>query len=439
MVGDNPETYVEDTNLLFVSIDGLITDIAWRVSREGFPVRYYVETDYARDVGEGFVPKTDAWRDELEWADVVVFDDTWGGGEHAQQLREEGMAVIGGSAFTDQLEEDRELASNVMSDMGLDVIPENTFDDYESAIRHVRANPAAYVIKPCGEVQNFKELLYVGRAEDGRDVIAVLERYREKWGDEIDRFQLQRRVEGVEISVCGFFNGQKFIEPVSYTFEHKPLFPGDVGPMTGEMGTSMFWTEPTRLFDETIRPFAPRLREEGYHGPFDINCIVTEDSVRPLEMTPRFGYPQIAIQEEGLKTPVSKLLLDLANGRDPDLEVHRGFQVGARICVPPFPYDDLDVFNAQSRDAPVWFEQSNGGIPDGVHLEDLKHTNGEYRVAGETGEILVITGRGESMEKAQQEMYAMTDQIIAPNMYYRNDIGDRWYEEGDLLLSWGYI
>jgi phosphoribosylamine--glycine ligase len=33
-------------------------------------------------------------------------------------------------------------------------------------------------------------------------------------------FQLQRRVEGVEVAICGFFNGERFVEPVNFNFEH---------------------------------------------------------------------------------------------------------------------------------------------------------------------------------------------------------------------------
>jgi phosphoribosylamine--glycine ligase len=34
-------------------------------------------------------------------------------------------------------------------------------------------------------------------------------------------FQLQRKVEGVEIAVCGFFDGERFIDRVNFNFEHK--------------------------------------------------------------------------------------------------------------------------------------------------------------------------------------------------------------------------
>ncbi len=28
---------------------------------------------------------------------------------------------------------------------------------------------------------------------------------------------------------------------------------------------------------------------------------------------------------------------------------------------------------------------------------------------------------------------------MIPNMYYRKDIGDRWYEDSDRLHAWGYL
>lgn len=56
--------------------------------------------------------KTDDWEAELEWADVVVFDDIWvgddvGTGELARELRERDHAVVGGTPNTYRLEGDR--------------------------------------------------------------------------------------------------------------------------------------------------------------------------------------------------------------------------------------------------------------------------------------------------------------------------------------------
>jgi len=107
------------------------------------------------------------------------------------------------------------------------------------------------------------------------------------------------------------------------------------------------------------------------------------------------------------------------------------------MCVPPFPADDVEWFEEHSRDLVVRFR--GDGIPDGIHLEDIKHTDGEYRVAGETGEVLVVTGKGRTMRLAQEQAYSRAEEVILPNKFYRSDIGDRWFEDIEQLVSWGYL
>ena len=86
---------------LFVSITGLISDIAWQVAKEGHEVRYCIEDEKERDIADGFVPRVRDWQREVDWADVIVFDDTLGQGEKAQALRAKGNAVIAGTPYTD--------------------------------------------------------------------------------------------------------------------------------------------------------------------------------------------------------------------------------------------------------------------------------------------------------------------------------------------------
>ena len=434
---------MDSRNFLFVSLDAaLIADIAWQVHREGHDVRYYIEEEGDREIGDGFVPKTDDWRAEVDWADVIVFDDIWvgrevGTGAIAEELRADGHAVIGGSPATDRLEEDRGYAMNVLEEHGVETLDHREFTDFDEAIAFVHENPDPYVIKPLGEVQNVKRLLYVGREDDGGDVVDVLSAYKKAWGHRMKGFQLQRRVEGVEVALCGFFNGREFIEPVNFNFEHKKLFPGNIGPSTGEMGTSMFWTERNRLFERTFGRLEGWLADEGYVGSIDLNCIVNERGIYPLEFTPRFGYPTIVLQEEGMNTPTGEFFYELANGREADLDVHQGYQIAVRVCVPPFPFDDEKTFDENSRNAAIIFESDSR---EGIHIEDTKNVDGQWRVAGTSGIVAVATGKGPTMRDAQSAVYERIDDIVIPNLYYRDDIGDRWIEaDGDRLLSWGYL
>jgi len=236
-------------NFLFVSYDGLIGDLAWSVIKEGHQVKYAISNPEDREVGAGFVPMVDDWRPEVDWADVIIFDDVLGMGTEAKKLRDAGKLVVGGTPYTDMLEDDRSFGQEELKKHDISIIPYRHFESFDDAINFVRENKARYVIKPSGEAQNLKGLLFIGEEEDGSDVIQVLEDYQQAWSDKIPTFQLQRRVEGVEVAVGAFFNGKEFAYPININFEHKQLFPGDLGPSTGEMGTAMFWSGPNRIFN----------------------------------------------------------------------------------------------------------------------------------------------------------------------------------------------
>src|SRR6185312_5945560 len=110
---------------LFVSIDGLIADIAWQVAKEGHDARLFIEAKNERDIGDGFVPKTDDWERDVEWADVIVFDDVLGQGKKAAKVRAGGKLVVGGSAYTDRLEDDRAFGQQELKAAGVAIIPQD--------------------------------------------------------------------------------------------------------------------------------------------------------------------------------------------------------------------------------------------------------------------------------------------------------------------------
>lgn len=420
---------------LFVSYDGTNTDLAWTVAKEGHPVRLYLEREEFGNVGQGFIERIDDWQSHVEWADVIVFDAI-GNGLVAQELRERGKLVVGGTPYTDRLEHDRSFGQEELKRHKVRILPFQGFNNFPEAIEYVKQNPSYYVVKPSGKAQNLKQLLYVGQEEDGSDVIRMLYAYEKTWSEDIDTFQLQKRVTGVEVAVCGFFNGKQFVPPVFVSFEHKKLFPGELGVSTGEMGTSGFWSPTSPIFEATLRKLEGTLAEEGYIGPIDLNCIVNGNGIYPLEFTCRFGYPEIQLQQEGILEPMGQMLWKLANGEDFAIRIKRGYQVCALLVVPPFPFQDPKTFESFSEDAVVVFKKQ---MKEGVHLGDLREVNGEWLITGNEGVALIISGSGSTMREAQKQMYSRIGNVQISNMYYRTDIGDRWVDDSDKLRSWGYL
>ena len=180
----------------------------------------------------------------------------------------------------------------------------------------------------------------------------------------------------------------------------------------------------------------PVLASEGYVGYIDVNCIVNNHGIYPLEFTSRFGYPTISIQQAGMLTPIGQFFLDLADGNDPKLKTRSGFQIGVRIVVPPFPFDDDETFDSFSKDSVIVFKKPP---QDEIHIEDEKQVNGQWLVAGTSGVILTVIGMGPTMRQAQSQVYSRIKNVLIPNMYYRTDIGDRWVEDTDRLHTWGYL
>src|SRR3989344_1631357 len=229
---------------LFVSWESLSGDLAWQIKKEGHEVKIYIKSEDDKDVYDGFLEKVSDWKQFVDWADVIVFDDV-GFGKEADELRKKGKLVVGGSEYTDKLEENREFGQSEMKRVGMLTLPHWDFSNYDLALKFIEENPGRYVYKPSGfTLSNWKGFLFLGKDEDGKDLLEIIRSNKKVLQSRIKEFQLQKFVQGVEIAVGAFFNGNDFIYPLNINFEHKKLFPGNIGPFTGEMGTLDYWSQP---------------------------------------------------------------------------------------------------------------------------------------------------------------------------------------------------
>lgn len=420
---------------LFVSLESLSGDLAWQIKKEGHEVKAYIKSNDDSDVYDGFFDKVASWKDNIDWADVIIFDDI-GFGAEADELRKKGKLIVGGSQYTDRLEKDREFGQSEMKRVGMLTLPHWDFTDYDTALKFIEENPGRYVYKPSGFTpSDSKGLLFLGKDEDGKDIHEIIRSNKKVLQNRVKELQLQKYVQGVEIAVGAFFNGNDFIYPININFEHKKLFPGDIGPFTGEMGTLMYWTGPNTIFKTTLEKMREDIKKSGYVGYIDINCIANGRGIYPLEFTARFGYPTISIQMEGVISEWGEFMYSIAKGENFDLKTKKGFQIGIVCATPPWPYADKSEAEIY-RDLSIIFKKPN---IDGVHLGDIKLVEGTWRITGYMGYDLIVTGNGVTVEDARKQAYSRIDNIPLQNMFYRTDIGLGWSEDSDKLQTWGYL
>lgn len=433
-------------HVLFISGELIANELVSLLQLEGHQVKLFIKEIALRDCCQGFVDVIDDWEAELAWVGkngLIIFDDI-GFGEKQDALRKQGYRVVGGSALGDRLEIDRAYGQEIFGKYGIRQIPSFNFTSVREAIKHVRSAPdKQWVVKLNGS-QHVSTSNYVGQLSDGLDVINVLKRYQ----DTDHHVHLQQKIIGVEVGVGRFFNGNDWIGPIEINFEHKSLMPGGIGPKTPEMGTLMWYDEDESnvLFQETLAKLSLHLQEIGFHGDFDVNCIVNSEGVWPLEATARFGDPSTAMQAELHLSPWGEFLGAVADKCQYKLNFKKGYGIVVTIAIPPFPYEYLSPEYA-SKDIEIDFREplNEEDILKHYFFEEVSRIkeNGQdfrYIVKGHKGCLAHVTGFGETVEDARTEAYKRVQNLVIPKMFYRTDIGTGFIsKERSLLEAWGYL
>jgi phosphoribosylamine--glycine ligase len=397
-----------------------------RLIEAGHEVRISIANPLCRGTLAGMVTQTEDWRAELDWiraADtegIILFENVAKSrGEVQDSLRRDDFHVIGGSAYGDKLENDRFYAQKVLADIGLPSGRVWQFDNRTAALAFIDANPGRYVLKFDGPLASLDN--YVGRLDDGRDLRAFLAKLPQA-GDAQASFILMEHLDGVEMGVGAYFDGEKFLTPACLDWEHKRFFPGDLGELTGEMGTVVTYSRTNHFFERTLGRMAPLLRENGYCGYINLNAIVNERGIWPLEFTCRFGYPGYAILDPLQDITWADLFHAMVTRSRATLPVHSGFSVGVVLTTPPFPYSRPQVM--EPLGLPVIFD----GEPSAeecrhLHYGEVGLEDGALVTSGIWGWTMVVTGVAPTIADAQQRANALADRVLVPNVRYRRDIG----------------
>lgn len=433
--------------VLFVekSADGLL-DLAIRAKELGHQAQYHlVSYDQHREpVGRGLVERAPDWRAAARYADLIVC----GGNDYCQvefdRLRALGKPVIGSSVEAAAWESDRDKGMAIFRRAGIPVPPYRTFNNYDAAIAYVKKQDRPFVSKPSGHCDD-KAMSYV--AKSPADLVYMLERWKRAGKRTGQEFILQEKIDGVEFAVGAWFGPDGFVPEWEENFEHKKLFPGDLGPNTGELGTVSRWVTKSKLADKVLKPLEPYLARAGFVGCVDVSVIVDDEGTPwPLEFTTRGGWPALNLECAAWDCDFVEFFAGLAAGKPPR-RVHRmdDVVVGVVLALPDFPYshatrkevvgvpiyglapalrEHVHLCQAMMGEAP----QQNGAA---IATSPMIVTAGDY--------VAVVTGCGETVQAARRTAYGRIKRLELPaSPFYRIDIGARLAKDLPKLQAHGY-
>ena len=419
-------------------------DMYYRLMLAGHEVRVFVEDSAAHDIFGGMIERVHDWRAELGWIrqagnDGIILFESAIKGQLQDELRQDGYQAIGGSAFGDRLENEREFGQQLLRQLGLSTTQSHRFTNFSSAIEFVQQHPARYVFK-INDAASLRTKNYVGQLENGDDMAALLALQKSQWSESwLPDFVLMEYIEGIEVGVGAYFNGEDFLQPALLDFEHKRLFPGELGELTGEMGTVVTYRGAEQIFEQTLGRMRDWLRDGGYCGYINLNLIANAQGLWPLEFTSRFGYPGSLISAELHDEPWDAIFRKMLRRDSLQIATRAGFATGVVLAVPTFPYQQ--GYETLGKGTPIFFRDNlTQAERERLHFAEVALQQDRLVASGMTGYLGVATGVGNSVEQACDGAYKLAHQVVAPNLRYRNDIGQRVINgEWSQLQALGYL
>jgi len=396
---------------------------------------YWIQDKDSSKIGNGLVPKVQSEKEIVDFhPDVVyVYQDP----HRVMSLTSKHLVAFGSSLLASKLEDARLYAVSLAESFGLKAPSTFEFDDVDKAYDFLDSKEGktrkGWVFKAEGST-------YVGTThvtESDEHLRSVLD--FESHSKNVESFVLQERVEGIEISIEGWFDYRlpsPWLSPINSTIERKRLMSGNVGPMAGCMG-SVVWAWPStnpKLFRQTLEKMTPHLTKIKYVGPLDGNFIIDYKTRTPyfLEWTPRLGWNAFEAFMYSLSEPytVGELLVNLGRGLLHKYKFSNDYTAAVRLYVPTAP--NVPVF------AP--YEYDRRLFPKDVYKDDNKQlrTVGREATLG-LSVIMETVAAGSTIKEATREVYEdVIPEVITTDLTYRNDMEDI-ARDIELLEAWGYI
>lgn len=334
------------------------------------------------------------------------------------KLEADGIRAFGPNSKAAEIEGSKVYAKQLMKKYSIPTADYEIFDNYDKALKYIESCKLPTVIKADGLALG-KGVLICNTSEEAKDALQLI-MVDKKFGEAGSRVVIEELIEGPEVSVLSFCDGDTIL-PMASAQDHKRAFDGDRGPNTGGMGTfspsPKYTQEIQKQVEETIiKPTVKALKAEGrpFKGIIFFGLMLTKDGPKLLEYNARFGDPEAQVVLPRLKND----LLDIINAC-----------IDGTLCRTNLEWEDKSA---------VCVVMASGGYPGsykkGVTIDGLSNIENsivfhagtgkkdeKYYTSG--GRVLGITALGEDINEARKTAYSNIKRVDFDGAQYRTDIG----------------
>lgn len=332
-----------------------------------------------------------------------------------------GLRAFGPSARAALLEGSKLFAKEAMVRYGIPTAGFQVFREFGPACRYLRSLNGPCVVKADGLAAGKGVIVADNQAEASAAVRLIMD--ERAFGAAGDAVIIEERLEGEEVSVLAFTDGQTVL-PMVASQDHKRVGDGDTGPNTGGMGA---YSPPPvytpalheQVCSEVLNPLIQGLRGDGirYRGVIYAGLMLTAKGPYVLEFNCRFGDPETQVVIPRLRSDLLEVLDAVVAERLSEIALD--WETSAAACVVlasggyPGSYESGQVIAGLAQ------------VPPDIMVFHSGTGNSDSDLVTAGGRVLGVTALGATVGQAVQRAYQGVGSISFEGMHFRRDIAHR--------------
>ena len=350
---------------------------------------------------------------------VVAPDDPLALGA-VDALTEAGIPCFGPTKAAARIESSKVFSKQLMKKYGIPTAPFEVFDSEAAALAYLDSAAAPIVVKADGLALG-KGVTVAATIEEAKAAVHAIMGER-IFGESGARILIEQCLEGPEVSVLAFADGERALPMVS-AMDHKRALDDDQGPNTGGMGAvapnPLFTKELLETCRKTIfEPTMAAMKAEGcpFKGCLYVGLMLTKDGPQVIEYNCRFGDPETQVVLPLFDGDLYAVMRACTEGRLDSVEVK--FKDAHACCVVLASDGYPGKYETGYRiTLPA---ESEGRF---ITVAGARAEGQELATAG--GRVLGVTAVAPTLKEAVEAAYQAADEADFNNKYCRRDIGAR--------------
>ena len=358
-----------------------------------------------------------AKKEKIDYAVVAPDDPLVLGAVDA--LEAVGVPCFGPRANAAIIEGSKVFSKNLMKKYGIPTAAYEVFESMDAALAYLETAPMPTVIKADGLALGKGVVIAPDRRAACEAVRSMME--DKVFGESGSRVVIEEFLEGPEVSVLSFTDGETVIPMVS-SMDHKRVGDGDTGLNTGGMGTiapNPYYTPAVAevCMDTIFLPTIKAMKAEGrtFKGCLYFGLMLTKNGPKVIEYNCRFGDPETQVVLPLMESDLLTAMMATTNGNLTADMVK--FSDGAACCV-------VMASNGYPSSYKTGYPITIPADLDGQVFVAGAKLDGDTLVTG-GGRVLGVVATADTLQAAVDKAYTLVPQVKFENAYYRHDIGKR--------------